>query len=88
MAKLNLRPQNFGTGYDVVEEIEGIVYKVLVGDPLTKTVTNYLENKKPVGFYILNKVGFGDVYFNNIAVDLSTFDIVRSVDIEISIVVY
>ena len=97
MGKVNLRPQNFGTtNYDVVEDLEGILYSVEEGqvsgtieDAITVYVTshtNYLENKQLAGFYVSLKSGFGDAYVR--IIDSETLEIVRNADIDMSIVIY
>lgn len=87
MAKISLRKQNFGTSFDVVEDVEGIVYKVEAGDPLTTPHTNFLDLQKSIdGFLVINKKGFTDVYIN--IVDSETFQIIRSVDIEVEILIF
>lgn len=94
---INLRPQNFGTlNYDVVEDVEGILYTVEEGevsgtieDSITVYVTshtNYLENKLLAGFYVNSKDGFGDVYVR--IIDSNTLEIVRDADVNMSIVIY
>lgn len=96
MGKINLRPQSFGTAYNVIEDIDGILYEVEEGevsgtieDSITVYVTthpNYLENKNFAGFYVNTKDGFGDVYVR--IIDSNTLEIVRNEDINMEIVIY
>lgn len=97
MARISLRKQNTGTfGYDVIADVEGILYSVVTGEvsgtiegSITVYVTSHviqLENKLPVGFYVNNKNGFGDVYIR--IIDSTTFEIVRNEDIDMEIVIY
>ena len=96
MAQINLRPQEIGTAYSTIVDVSGIMYAVAEGevsgtieDSITVYVTsheNLLENKDPVGFYVNNKDGFGDVYIR--IIDSTTFEIVRNADINMEIVIY
>lgn len=87
MAKISLTPQNFGTTYDVLPDIEGFIVTLLATDPLTTNHKNNLEGQKAIsGFLILKKLGFSDVYIN--IIDAENFQFVRSVAVEITIGVY
>jgi hypothetical protein len=86
MAKINLIPQNFGTIQDVIPDIEGVVYSVS-GATLTTTCVNPLEGQRAIsGFLVLFKSGFCDVYIN--IVDSATFEIIRSANIAVKLVIF
>lgn len=87
MTKVSLTPQNFGTSYDVLPDIEGFVVDLLVTDPLTTNHINRLEGQKAIsGFLVLKKLGFSDVYIN--IIDAENFQFIRSVAVEMKIGVY
>ena len=86
MSKVDLTPQNFGTLNDVVPDIGGFIFTV-TGATLTTTCINPLEGQKAIsGFLVFFKSGFGDVYIN--IVDSATFEIIRSVNVTMKIVVF
>lgn len=87
MAKISFTPQNYGTSYDVIPDIEGFVVNLLATDPLTTNHKNQLEGQKALtGFLVLKKLGFSDVYIN--IIDAENFKFVRSVAVDMTIGVF
>lgn len=87
MSKISLTPQNFGTSYDVIPDIDGFIVNLLTTDPLTTSHKNQLEGQKAIsGFLVMKKLGFSDVYIN--IIDAENFEFVRSVAVEMKIGVY
>lgn len=87
MSIISLIPQNFGTLYDTIPDIQGFAVRITTSDPLTLPLKNQLDGGRKVsGFIVLDKKGFGDIYLNPI--DTENFEMVRSTNVEMLIGVF
>lgn len=87
MSLISLIPQNFGTLYDTIPDIQGFAVTLHTTDPLTMNLKNQLEGSKAIsGFLVMKKLGLGDVYINIISAE--DFQLIRSANVEMLIGVF
>jgi hypothetical protein len=87
MAKISLTPQNFGTSYDVIPDIDAFVCYLTTSDPLVQVFNNNLEGQKAIsGFLVLKKDGATDVFLTIISP--SSFSLTRTANVNVTVGVY
>lgn len=87
MAKISLTPQNFGTSYDVIPDIDAFVCYLTTLDPLVQVFKNNLEGQKAIsGFLILKKDGATDVFLT--IIDAETFSLTRTANFNVTVGVF